>query len=484
MSNELDNKIADKLRSYRSPVDAEALWQAVQPEQPQRPKWIWWFGWFGLLLLVGGLAWWVVPSSGEDTTLDTSTEHSTAVAIPQEQEVDPVRNPSSTSAATSTKTPAGATVVPSLTPESERRNTAPVIIAEQTTASNTVYAASSPASEALATKTELGTSSELLTDAPATATYPETITAITGAVATSESGGVVTSSLPTTLVSNQSKTIRNREVTHALPSKLSLLAYAKNTDVPAIITPAELPTTPRRRTSAWFADLRAVYLLPQRTLTGVDSLNGDWIAARATSEQTLEAISLTGTVGYQFRNGWSIRTGVGRTQLNTVFNDTQISSTVDSVEAPTQLIFAPNGAVDTVYGMVPITTTATRVRRTYNQLTQWEIPVLVGYTQGRGKWRWELSTGPRFQVQQERQGTIWAVDNESFENWANTNGYRTDLSVSWQIGGDILYKLRPNLSVGLNAQARFQLNDLTADDADFQERYQLFGGGISLRYGF
>jgi hypothetical protein len=75
MSNEpLDKHFRDELREYHSPVDGEALWQAVQGRRPRRRFGFWW--WLGALVILLGsavIAWQL--SSGDATSRQEASAH-------------------------------------------------------------------------------------------------------------------------------------------------------------------------------------------------------------------------------------------------------------------------------------------------------------------------------------------------------------------------------------------------------------------------
>jgi hypothetical protein len=241
----------------------------------------------------------------------------------------------------------------------------------------------------------------------------------------------------------------------------------------------------RSKNSPFFAQIDAAYFGLQRKLENKDSLASDWANERANTEQLLEGLSADLSFGYRSRGGWQFRGGLGYTQLNTLFESTVTTQTVDTVQGLQLLIYGPGNSVDSIFGPVAYYETTTRAVQTYNSIRQWELPLLAGYNFELGRLTLLAEAGVRLQLSRSWEGRVFSPDLENnFQDLSATDWYRTGLGVSLQGGLQLAYPITSKLDVLVGGSIRYNLQDFSGDESPFRERYQLLGGQLSLRYRF
>lgn len=482
MSNEpLDKHFRDQLGDYRSPVDGEALWQALEPAVRKRRRPIaWWM--VGLLFLaVGLLAWqWQAWAETEarvteqeaaranlpekmqpprepraaDPNLDLMQLASTPDAAADEGQA-PSRPAPAESVADMEAQPSQASSV-----KTSRRNATtanPINDEETTTPSNTQ--ALDAASTAIAQETPKHR------PAPSPVA-PDPINRLTSGADAGRRPGPAS------------------QARVALLEQPPLPLLSLPTEDPSAVTEAlagDLPSYGHRR-SPWFFQMRAGLFSSPRELTAQDSLGYGWIDDRRETETTLEALSAELLLGYQHRRGWQLRTGVGLTEWTNRFEWVRSEEQTDTITGVTSIVINPGGdTTQVVEGPITRYRQLTYYKRTYNTLRQWDIPLLAAYQFGYGAWRFTVEGGLRFNIKQEAEGEVLNMEGE-VAPWAEVGQLRSSVGLSYQAGAAVGYPLTPRLQVQLGAQFRYFPQAFTEAGAAISERRQLLGGQLGIQW--
>lgn len=480
MSNELDKHIGETLGRYESSVDAEALWQAVKPPKKRRP-WLWLLLLAGVIAAAGGLWTWSamneqelvlegdsalvdhrVLSNEKDATF-TTPESEGEVAATQDQQSavsttpDPISIPSEKAKESSPAT--------YITKAAEEKET--------TTSRNTV-------SDKPSTSRREPVAVEI--DQPVADLSTEK-TPVNSAEQ-SEEPAIVWSPVE----NPQLETETSNERSSALAPAIETLAFGVEHAGEENELTMALPSTSayrRSKNSPFFAQIDVAYFGLQRELENKDSLAGDWASDRTNSEELLEGLSADLSFGYRGRSGWQVRGGLGYTQINTLFGNTEITQTVDSVEGLQVLIYNPDNSVDSIFGSVAYYETTTRLKQTYNSIRQWELPLLAGYNFELGRLTLLAEAGVRLRLNRSWEGTvIGSGAGNNFQDLTSKDWYRTGLGVSLQGGLQLAYPITSKIDILAGGSVRYILQDFSSDASPFIERYQLLGGQLSLRYRF
>ncbi|WP_020537652.1 hypothetical protein [Lewinella cohaerens] len=480
MSNELDKHIGETLGRYESNVDAEALWEAVKPPKRRMP-WLWFLALFGAVAIAGGL--WLWSDDGSETVVDSQQVVSNATVANEEGNTSDETYQETANQAASGLEPQDDMLLADKVPMS-------VLATKNTTSSLTSVAKNTTVGDTEIQVTEEAVNTNLVVANE----KPEQDTRVLGNITNEASSGNTIDEdnaedrTAEAVTEDASVTVSNNPVFTKAVQNIGTLAYevslTEGEEELPIITLGDLPSR-NRKASPFFAQVDVAYLGVQRQLENKDSLGVSWVSKRVNSEEVLEGLSADVSFGYRSPDGWQVRGGLGYTQLNTLFESTAVTQTVDTVTGVTMLIYGPGNSVDSVLGPVAYYETQTRERKTYNSIRQWELPLLGGYNFELGRLTLLAEAGVRLRLQRSWEGTVLnqSLENE-FQDLSTTDWYRTGLGVSLQGGLQLAYPITSQLDILAGGSVRYNLQDFSAEESPFTERYQLLGGQLGLRYRF
>lgn len=492
MSNELDKHISEQLHRYESAVDAEAIWATVKPPRRRRP-WLWMLLLLGVLSVAGG-SWWMLNGGQQDTgeigeqhtdsaasaTAPGSTamtQASTALASDdaEEQMVERFptasaetteimeRNTGQSSSTAEFPSPQGIQkkIGANLMPEAIAKNDNRIAEeSSETVLDEAHFPAESTAP--LAADESLGKEGQGETAESATA-FPDDSEP-------SANDEVNTESLTRGTV---------QTVDYRLATRAGAISWPESAALPAVLLSEASSKRRKRRGSPWAIQADGAYLLVQRELAS-DSLGG-WIDRRLATEEVLEAYSADVSLGYAFHKNWQIRAGLGYTQINTAFSLLETSSRVDTAVGLQTIIFNPDSTVDSIMGPIEIYETTQRRREIYNSFRQWELPILVNYEAAFGRMSLIAEAGARLRFSRSWEGSL-LNNSDEVVSLEDQDWYRSGLGLSFQAGLQLGYELSPQWQVRVGGTFRYSPSDFSTEAMPFQERYQLRGLQLGIRY--
>ncbi|MGH1436057.1 MAG: hypothetical protein ACRBG0_16545 [Lewinella sp.] len=479
MSNELDKHIGETLGRYESDVDAEALWIAVKPPKRRMP-WFWLLALFGIVAIAGGVALW----TDDESEIAANSQQIVDNTITASEEGDAINE---------TYQEAGNHEISGLKSQDDMLlvDKVPMSMpeAKNTTNSLTSVAKNTTARDTRTQVTEKVINTNLVV---ANEKYEQDTRVLENITSETSSENTINgdnADLETeTVTEGALVTASNHPVfTKAAQNIGTLACEVSLTEDDEKLPLVNLENSPsrNRKNNQFFAQVDVAYLGVQRQLENKDSLGVSWVSRRTNSEQVLEGLSADLSLGYRSRDGWQVRGGLGYTQLNTLFESTAITETVDTVTGVTMLIYGPDNTVDSVLGPVAYYETTRRERKTYNSIRQWELPLLAGYNFELGRLTLLAEAGVRLRLQRSWEGTVLngELENE-FQDLSTTDWYRTGLGVSLQGGLQLAYPVTSQLDILAGGSVRYNLQDFSTEESPFMERYQLLGGQLSLLYRF
>ena len=489
MSNELDKQISERLHHYESAVDAEAIWDAVKPPRRRRP-WFWLFLFFGGIGIAGG-AWWMLAQSHKPNAYTETTELVSEKPVATEKNManQTILNDQSTNKQQS---------IPKES-NTEKSNLNP-LSNEHLAQRKVVRRHSKGANE----------QTEQTLEQPKTSisSYPQQ----SNESLIDEGGEMdqgIDKRLNSDIINNTLSEQQKRETIALLIPNKAVQQQEKGTPLSTIslLDPIDQPLStilgflpdhahelsdtinyheevipPSRKRSPWSIQTDAAYLFINRELSGEDSLT-NWINQRMATESVLEALNLDFSINYAFHDNWQLRIGLGYTQINTSFAYDYTTTKTDSIEGLQMLIFNVDNTVDSIYGPIGSYETTQRQLEIYNSFRQIELPILANYETRWGDLSLILEAGARFRLNRTWEGQIIGNDGEvvSLEDQA---WYRNGLGVSLQASLQFGYALNNQLQARLGGTLRYSPTNFTNEEVGFDERYQLTGLQLGLRYHF
>ncbi len=469
-SDKLDKYFRDTLGNYESDVDAEAIWQAVKPER-RRPV-IWWFL-FGAVLL-GGL--------GLSIAKFWPSEEAALAHENKQKQLEEVVAPAESSIETSPASATTAVIAGETLYQNELAG------AEVATQGGTVPSAIETSIEAIQTPTNQTLSNTDIENVESSLVIEDEEESASTTAIVDEA---TQSSFPTSNLADRATALETVSYVEALRKERGTnwqtnpLAAGDYRLLPETALVDDLPAEQAyyRRSRPWAIQAQAGAHQLHRKLASNDSLGDDWIAIRTSSEQSLEAISAEVSLSYRLPSKWQVRAGLGWTMINTVSQNRQISTIEVEREGVQQIIIGPNQDSTFIIGTVTAYETIDQYRKTYNSFQHWDVPVLVGYNLDLGHWELLLEGGIRFNVQQSIEGQILNAEG-NVASLEEAMVYRTSLGLTYQAGLGLSYAITAQLGLQLNTNFRYYPKSFSEDSASIDERYQLLGAQVGLRWRF
>ncbi len=205
-----------------------------------------------------------------------------------------------------------------------------------------------------------------------------------------------------------------------------------------------------------------------------DTGNSVYLQKRKESTKFSSAYSVGLRYTKVFNNGMSIRTGINYSQINEKFtfvqgNLVQITYIIDA-----------NG--DTTGSYI---TTGTRYKTTYNKFKTVDVPLLVGYEMGNGKFHANINAGIIINVYSWQKGDVL---DASYKPVSITTGktnspyqFKTNIGMGFMAGASLYYKLNEKIHVLAEPYFRYSLAPMSKENLTFKQKYNTTGLRLGLR---
>ena len=462
MPNNEEQDFRDRLYDYESPVDAEAVWAAVQPDlaEPAPVRKYWWLLGVLVLLVVGaGLLF-----------------RSDFGARPQDAK-EVVERGGGVSVSLPEVTASGSNLVNSSAGKSELLFPAKTKASEE----NTDPQDKQKSASALREKMLTGGVTNLTVAAGRTRSYPK-------GTGYAEKETTVNEALTTPTPASSLVAPQEMVVGRIIPPPAStrLTSPLQRLDLSARVLPVTTvdavpaPTFSRQANQPWSVELATTASLIGQLPGGPEPTEQELVLASIYRPQ--EAVTGELLLGYRTRNGWSLRSGGSITRINSVVEyRTELGRAAVMTEGIVRLEVVGNDTT-AVVGQVNATEVTTRTQRYHNHVTLFNVPILLGKRITRNRWSLGLEAGPV--VNLRTTGDVrYLLDDGEFSARADSGDFiRSSLGVSARVGVDVGYRLTDRL--GLRAGAQWQnLSDYNLAPGDgLRTRTDLYGVRLGLNY--
>lgn len=466
--------VSSKISQHPSSVDTDALWKAIAPEAPKRKRrgffWMYLTG-FLIIGIVSGALWKSTTSTTPQSAGLSDVNNPQTLGNPEvsfESEISPDHH---SSKEVSSSTPVDQ---PSLSNEYTRLNDT-----EKGKASNTTET-----DEKKDNSTEIElllTDSRTYHDAPSSTPEPVAKNTYTD----------------TDVMRRESQSIDNANSSWIPLERLALVhvsidetrANRAPTTVPPVspesfrqnqFLPNPLPSSRHKimySISAYGGVSATTSMLTAKTSGSTEYLN-----LRNQTEKQLESIQFGFEVGADVYKGLTIKSGIELSRLARVFTFNDEIIVMDSVFGLKE-IFVNNQTNDTinVYGQVPVITTTEYQKKTYNNISQIDIPIKIGYTFHSEKWRFGLDVGTLINVNTSYTGEIFSPNTDFYtlnsdpENW-----FKTNTGITFTAGVSVDYSLGSSLEIYLAPMYR-SASVYSTDANPIKQAHARFGVNLGIR---
>lgn len=230
-------------------------------------------------------------------------------------------------------------------------------------------------------------------------------------------------------------------------------------------------------------ELQVVPFYANPIYTTTNEAGDEWVARKKATESYLEAFQVNLIGRYQFNSGFYLQGGVGYGQIDEKFMLFSEDIQVTDDEVPVIIILRPNGVSDTILGNQQIETITTLQAETFNYHRMFELPFAIGYEYG-----WGTNLGLYFDMGGSvnlttfRKGymVIDDVDYVSFDDETRPI-YRASTGFKVQGSLGLRYYMSNGLHFSAGPDIRYHTGNWIRDEHPFQQRY--FDAGLRLAMG-
>jgi opacity protein-like surface antigen len=170
----------------------------------------------------------------------------------------------------------------------------------------------------------------------------------------------------------------------------------------------------------------------------------------------------------------SVRTGINYSQINEKFTLVQGNLV--------QVTYIINAAGDTTGSYI---TTGTRYKTTYNKFKTIDVPLLIGYEMGNGRFHANVSAGIIINAYSWQKGEVL---DTSYNPVSITTGkgaspyqFKTNIGLGFTAGIGMYYKLNEKLHVVAEPYFRYNLSPMSKEKLTLTQKYNTAGLRLGLR---
>lgn len=206
----------------------------------------------------------------------------------------------------------------------------------------------------------------------------------------------------------------------------------------------------------------------------VDTGNSAYLQKRKESTTFSSAYSAGFRYTKVFNNGMSIRTGINYSQITEKFTFVQGNLV--------QITYIINANGDTTGSYI---TTGTRYKTTYNKYRSIDVPVLIGYELGNGKFHANFNAGLIINAYSWQKGEVLDTSyNPVSITTGKTNSpyqFKTNIGVGFMAGMSVYYKLNDKLHLLAEPYFRYNLTPMTKEKFTLKQKYNTAGLRLGVR---
>jgi hypothetical protein len=176
-----------------------------------------------------------------------------------------------------------------------------------------------------------------------------------------------------------------------------------------------------------------------------------------------------------FNNGVSFRTGLNYSQINEKFSFIQ-----SNLVQTTYIIDAVSGDTTGSY-----TVRGTRYKTTFNKYRSLDIPLLLGYEVGNGRFHANFNAGAIVNLYSWQQGELLDTNYQPISITTGKGNdafhYKTNAGIGFTAAASMYYKLNDRLHLLAEPYFRYSLSPMSKDVLSLQERFTTIGLRLGIR---
>lgn len=206
-----------------------------------------------------------------------------------------------------------------------------------------------------------------------------------------------------------------------------------------------------------------------------DTGNSEYLKRRKESTKFSSAYSAGIRYTKVFNNSMSVRGGLNYSQINEKFTFSQGNLI--------QITYIINAAGDTIGSY---TTTGTRYKTTVNKYRSIDVPLVVGYEMGNGKFHANINAGMVVNIYSWQKGDVLdtAYQPVSITTGKNSSPYqfKTNAGVGFIGGVSVYYKLNDRIHLMAEPYFRYNFSPMNNENLTLKQKYQTAGLRVGIRF--
>ena len=209
-----------------------------------------------------------------------------------------------------------------------------------------------------------------------------------------------------------------------------------------------------------------------------DTANSVYLQKRKESSRFTSAFSAGIRYTKVFNNGMSFRAGINYSQINEKFkfsegNIIQVVYIIDS-----------NGDTTGSY-----TTTGTRYKTTHNKFRTIDVPLLIGYELGNGRFHANFNAGVIVNVYSWQKGDVLdssykPVSITTDKSPSSAYQFKTNMGIGFIGSVSVYYKISSRLHILAEPYFRYNFSPASKSDLTIKQKYNTAGLRLGLRIDF
>lgn len=251
------------------------------------------------------------------------------------------------------------------------------------------------------------------------------------------------------------------------------------------IPSANILAKPGRKKTAFVLRPEAGMGLVFKTLQSHPGDSSDYRQARLDTEETLEYVSGSLLAGVEHSSGFNALAGLGYTRINERFYTSGSRVEYDSIpDGIVEIYIDSNGDSIITRGNVPVTRYIAYRKRTYNQYTLIDVPVLLGYQWRQDRWSLGVEGGVYVNMALQSKGDILAEDGAIISLGTTENVMRPRVGLSYFGSLRLGYVINDKTQISLAPTLRVFSGSFTEKEYRLSQKYTLAGLNIGLSRRF
>lgn len=254
----------------------------------------------------------------------------------------------------------------------------------------------------------------------------------------------------------------------------SFLSTIKKPNIPTL----SIPCPESERDAAANKRYIEIYGGPDYAIRSFDdTANSAYMQKRKESTRFASAFSAGIRYTRVFNNAMSFRTGVNFSQVNEKFTFVQGNII--------QVVYVTDANGDTTGSYA---TTATRYKTTFNKYRTIDIPLMIGYEMGNGRFHTNLSAGVIVNLYSWQKGdvldTAYKPISISTGGSASPYQFKTNMGIGLMGSASVYYKLNKRLHLLAEPYIRYNISAANKADITLKQKFTTIGLRLGLRMDF